>query len=126
MAIAAPPAAPWLALPVIAGANVYWTPPGGALIVPAVVYRPDEPWIDRQPTYRTWLEHYVAVCVVAYGGPDAVTKLYELAAAIREAIAADPDLAGWKWEGAGGIVETEQAGLRYLASAVRLSFSAEY
>lgn len=124
MAIATP--TPWLALPPVAGANVYWTPPTGALIVPAIVYRPDDPWIERQTTYRVWKENYVAVCVVAAGSTDAVGKLYEMALAVKAAMDADPLLAGWDWLGAGAIVETEQAGLRYLASAVRLSFNAEY
>lgn len=125
MAIATP--TPWLALPAIASANTYYAPPVGPIVVPAIVYRPDEPWIERQTTYRVWTERYLAVCVVQAGaGVDAVEKLHGMALALKAAIDTDEALAGWDWLGAGGIVETEQAGLRYLASAVRLSFSAEY
>lgn len=96
-------------------------------MVPAVVYRPDQPWIERQQTYRAWLENYVAVCVVAQSaGADGVVMLYELALAVKEAIDGTPELAGWEWKGAGSIVEVEQAGVSYLATAVRLSFRAAY
>ena len=120
-------AAPWLELPDIAGANVYYTPPAGALQVPAVVYRPDEPWIERQQTYKAWVENYAAVCVVAQSaGADGVAMLYALALAVKEAIDGDPALAAWEWRSAGAIVETDQAGITYLACSVRLSFRAQY
>ena len=120
-------AAPWLDLPDIAGANTYWVPPAGALVVPAVVYRPDEPWIERQQTFHKWIENYVAVCVVAQAsGADGVAKLYQLALAVKEAIDSDSAMSAWEWKDAGAIVETEQAGVSYLACAVRLSFRADY
>lgn len=127
MAVAAPDLAPWLKLPAIAGANTYLTPPTGALQVPAVVYRPDEPWVERQQTYKAWIENYVAVCVVsAAAGADGPATLYALARKVKDAIDADPALEAWEWKGAGAIVETEQAGITYLACAVRLSFRAQY
>ncbi|MGV1029615.1 MAG: hypothetical protein ACOYBU_14025 [Dermatophilaceae bacterium] len=128
MAVAAPAQAPWLGLPAIEGANTYLTPPTGALQVPAVVYRPDQPWIERQQTYKAWVENYVAVCVVnASAGADGVAMLYALALAVKDAIDSDqPAMAAWEWRGAGAIVETEQAGTTYLACAVRLSFRAQY
>jgi hypothetical protein len=126
MAVAIAPA-PWLELPDIAGANTYHTPPTGALQVPAVVYRPDEPWIERRQTYKAWVENYVAVCVVnASAGADGVAQLYAMSLAVKQAIDSDPALAAWEWRSAGAIVETEQAGVTYLACAVRLSFSSQY
>jgi hypothetical protein len=125
MAVAIAPALPWLSAPTVAGANTYYVPPTGAIQTPAIVWRPTDPWIERQETYRQWVERYVAVCVVL-GGPEAVEKLYSMALAIKEAIDQDPALASWRWEGVGGIVETDQAGFTYLAAAVRLSFSASY
>ena len=79
--------APWSQLPDIDGANTYRVPPAGAIQVPAVVYRADEPWIERQQTFRAWVENYVAVCVVAASsGASGVQQLYELALAVKAAI----------------------------------------
>jgi hypothetical protein len=120
-------APPWAQLPDIAGVNVYRAPPTGAIQTPAIVYRPDEPWIDRQQTYRVWIEHYLAVCVVgASSSADGVAALYEMALAVKAALEADPDAAAWDWLGAGGIVATDQGGMSYLACAVRLTYRAEY
>jgi len=120
-------APPWLSLPLLGGVNVYWSPPSGPIVAPAIVYRPDQPWIERQATYKVWRELYVAVCVVpASSGPDGVAKLYEMALTLKAALDAPDAPAGWDWLGVGGIVEVDQAGLRYLAAAVRLSFNAEY
>jgi hypothetical protein len=127
MAVATPAVAPWLQLPDIAGAHTYHHPPTGALMVPAVVYRADQPWIERQQTFQRWVENYVAVCVVAASsGADGVQLLYDLTLAVKAAIDGDRAMSAWEWKGADAIVETEQAGITYLACSVRLSFRAEY
>jgi hypothetical protein len=116
--------APWLDLPAVEGVNVYRSPPTGAIQVPAIVYRPDEPWIERQATYKAWVERYVAVCVVAASaGADGVAALYAMALAVKSAVDV---MTVWEWVNVGGIVEVEQAGMRYLACAVRLTYRATY
>ena len=120
-------ASPWSSLPAIAGVNVYRYLPSGAISVPAIVYAPDRSWIERRTSYKSWAENYLAVCVVSESaGQDSVQQLYDMALALKAAIDSDRAMASWEWRGAGGIVQIEQAGLRYLGSAVRLSFSAEY
>ena len=118
---------PWLQLPDVAGVNVYRYPPAGAIVVPAIVYRPDQPWIDRRASFKVWAENYVAVCIVlASSGQSGIAQLYDMALQIKQAIDSDRALSDWEWHGAGGIVRTEQAGLEYLACAVQLTYSAEY
>lgn len=87
---------------------------------PAVVLRPDAPWIAREG-YADH-ERYVAVCVVSAGdtvsGTASLHDMIHGVAATADALAN----AGWSFTDAGRAVVDESTGTPFLAAAVRLSF----
>jgi hypothetical protein len=70
-------------------ANIYPRPTTKQLMLPAIVLRPDEPWIE--PGGYGWDdENFMAVCVAGTGDTDAATTtLRSLAAKVMEVITDD-------------------------------------
>jgi hypothetical protein len=101
------------------GVNTYDTPTPN-LTAPAVVVRPDEPWIvpdkfchDRQ--------RYVAIGVVQAATPqDGIKRLYDIATAIIDAVSVEDS--AWSFDSVGAPVIDETTGLAYLAAPIRLSY----
>ena len=106
------------ALPAELGINLY---PGLANVVdgPAVLMRPDQPWLERE-AYEHELERYVAIAIVAAATPDeAMEQLHVLVHAI---VANCDRVPGWSWDTVGRIVADESTGVPFLVAAVRLTY----
>lgn len=105
------------------GTSVYGGP-APQIVPPAVVIRPDEPWIEDGADAGGWcqyLEHYVAIAVVSASTPeDGVAALYEIIRGIFTAI--DEATSGWSWVSAGLPVIDETTGTAFLAAPVRLNY----
>lgn len=105
--------------------NVYEAPPS-QLQVPAIVIRPDSPWIaiEDDQTFGTWAEKYLAVCVAAAADPiSSKDQLRDLVILARDA--AELDLRTWRFTEASGIGESEDAGVQYLAATVKVTYTME-
>lgn len=102
--------------------NVYSTPPQ-QIITPAVVIRPDDPWITPSGGgFTYWVERYVAICVVSSSDPEsAIGALYDLVSAVVDSTEAE----GWAFESVAAPVIDETTGSPLLAAAVRLSYRAK-
>lgn len=107
------------------GVNVYEAPPA-QLVAPAIVIRPDSPWMtvasDDQPFGRI-SERYAAVAVAQAGDPVSAKDL--LRDLVRLARDAALGLRRWSWTDTSGIAAAEDSGVDYLASTVRVSYSAD-
>lgn len=102
-----------------AGVSIY-PGPASQLVVPAIVIRPDEPWIEED-RFCDFLEHYVAIAVVSASSPeDGVASLYAIIRGIFTAI--DEADSGWSWVNAGLPVIDETTGTAFLAATVRLNY----
>ncbi len=89
------------------------------VIAPAIVIRPDEPWITRGATFGMDTEHYVAVAVVTASSPgEGLAALHDL---VHRVMAAEGD--GWAFVSVGRAIVDEATGVPYLATPVRLTYS---
>jgi hypothetical protein len=92
--------------------------PVASLKAPAVVIRPDSPWIVEGPSFCYDEQRYQAVMVVTASTPrDGRRMLYQIARAIRNAL---PE--GWSWEEVRAPIIDESTGVPYLAAAIRLLY----
>lgn len=95
--------------------------PAAQLVTPAIVLRPDEPWIEDGDRFCAYLEHYVAIAVVSAASPeDGVASLYAIIHGIFTAI--DESQSGWSWVTAGLPIIDETTGTAFLAAPVRLNY----
>ena len=102
-----------------AGVNVYRAP-ANQIVAPAVVLRPDNPWITPQDeaTYCFDHERYVAIAVARAATPkDALAMMRRIALNI---IANLP--AGWRFDTMSAPVLDETTGTALLAASLRLSY----
>lgn len=98
------------------GTNLY-SAPTKEITVPAIVIRPDSPWMEPA-TFCLELERYAAVCAVNAATPgDGIALLRSLVLAIIEAL-----VAPWDWESVEGPVIDESTGTPFLACRVRLTY----
>lgn len=98
------------------GANVY-AAPAEQIAAPAVVLRPDEPWITKG---RPEVERYAAVAVVTASSP--AQGIRELHRIIHHIIDAAVPLEGWGWAEVGAAIIDESTGSPFLAARVRLEY----
>lgn len=110
----------WASGDIPQGVSVY-PGPASQLVPPAIVIRPDEPWIEDGGSFCDYLEHYVAIAVVSASSPeDGVASLYAIIRGIFTAI--DEADSGWSWVNAGLPVIDETTGTAFLAATVRLNY----
>lgn len=108
-------AAVQLALPAV---NVYATPTD-KLRAPAVVIRPDDPWMIPGPSLGALSERYLAILVVPAGSPaDGLAAIHSMMLALIDALPADFAL-----RDGGRMVVDESTGVPLLAAAVRLAYA---
>lgn len=99
------------------GTNIYLAP-ANQIVAPAIVLRPDTPWME-QSRFCAELERYVAICVVSASTPgDGIALLRTLSLAILSALAPP-----WDWESVDGPVIDESTGTPFLANRVRLKYA---
>ena len=92
----------------------------GQVSPPAIVVRPDEPWIEPD-TYCVYLQHYLAIIVVTASSPeDGVDKLYDTALKIIDALPVS-----WEFVSVGSPIIDESTGTAFLAAPVRLNYKGE-
>ena len=102
-----------------AGTSVYRGPTDN-ILAPAVVIRPDEPWVEPDRFCHD-LQRYVAIVLVTASSPeDGIARLYEMARAIIEAV--DAAESGWSWVSVGSALIDESTGAAFLAAPVRLQY----
>jgi hypothetical protein len=98
--------------------NVYEAPPS-QVVPPAVVLRPDAPWIARE-RYGADLERYVAVLVATASDPaSALVVIDDLRRTVEQAVDATE---GWSFVDAGTVLVDETTGVPLLASSTRLAY----
>jgi hypothetical protein len=97
-------------------ANVYGAPVE-QIAAPAVVLRPDEPWISKG---RPEIERYMAIAVVTAASPS--QGIAELHRIIHRILADVTALEGWGWSEAGTAIVDESTGAAFLAARVRLEY----
>lgn len=98
------------------GVSIYRAPTS-TVKAPAIVIRPDEPWLEPD-SFCVDLQRYVAVMVVvASDPPDGQRNLYAMARFLRETL---PD--AWSWQSVGAIVVDETTDTSLLATAVRIQY----
>lgn len=99
-----------------AGLNIY-PYPVEQLVVPAIVIRPDTPWMEPD-RFCFERERYVAIPVVSASTPgDGIAMLRLLSLAIIGAL-----VSPWDWESVDGPVIDESTGTPFLANRIRLLF----
>ena len=98
------------------GANVY-PAPAEQIAAPAVVLRPDEPWITKG---RPEVERYAAVAVVTASSP--AQGIAELHRIVHRVMADALSLSGWAWVEVGTAIIDESTGTPFLAARVRLEY----
>lgn len=101
------------------GTNIY-SAPANQLVAPALVIRPDEPWITPrdEATFCFDHQHYVAVAVAVAATPSsAMGILYGIAQAVIQGL---PE--GWRFDTLGGLVLDDSTGTAFLAAPIRLSY----
>lgn len=92
--------------------------PVDSLKAPAVVIRPDSPWVAHGPNFCYDEQRYQAVMVVTASTPgDGRRMLYLISKAIRESLTD-----GWSWESVNAPILDQSTGVPYLAAAVRLLY----
>lgn len=91
--------------------------PTSQLKPPAVVIRPDQPWLMPSAMCSDE-QRYVAIAVVTASTPsDGVRKLYAIVKAIKNAVSG-----AWSWESVSAPVVDETTGVPLLAASVRLKY----
>ena len=99
-------------------ANVY-AAPGSSIKAPAVVLRPDDPWIRPGPALGMLSEGWLAVAVAPAGDPKSgMDTLRSLLLGVIEAL---PE--GWQLRDTGRPIVDESTGVPMLAAACRLTYS---
>lgn len=107
------------ALPV--GISIYGGPTN-QIVPPAIVIRPDEPWIEPDAYCRD-LQRYIAIVVVSAGTPeDGTNKMYEVAQGVVEAVNEAGETTPWAWVSTGAPIIDESTGSAFLAAPVRLQY----
>ena len=91
--------------------------PTSQIKAPAVVLRPDEPWIV--PSHMCVDEQrYLAIVVVVASSPrDGVRKMYAVVKAIKNALTE-----AWSWESVSVPLIDQSTGTAFLACSVRLKY----
>lgn len=98
------------------GTSIY-TVPDSKISPPAIVLRPDTPWIE-QSGYCYDEEHYLAIAVVQASTPsDGIPLLRSMTLAIIGALTPP-----WDWVSADGPVVDNSTGIEYLANRLRLKY----
>ena len=91
--------------------------PAKMLKPPAVVLRPDNPWLVPS-AYCADEQRYVAIPVVSASTPaDGVRKIYAAVKAIKNALTG-----AWSWESVAAPVIDETTGVPLLATTIRLKY----
>ena len=105
-----------------AGTSIY-PGPTNQIVAPAVVIRPDEPWLEPGGHFCYDLQRYVAIPLVSASSPeDGIGRLYLMARAIIEAIDSTVAESGWSWISVGSALVDESTGTAFLAAPVRLQY----
>jgi hypothetical protein len=95
--------------------------PAPQLKPPALVLRPDNPWLIPSQ-YCADEQRYVAIAVVTASTPaSGVRKMYAVIKALLPLLG-NTDLPGWSWESVSAPVIDETTGTPLLAASVRLKF----
>lgn len=98
--------------------NVY-AAPTLQIKAPALVLRPDEPWIRLGPALGTLSENWLAVAVAPAGDPrSGMNTLHTILLEVIEALPA-----GWSLRDVGRPLLDESTGMPVLAAAARLSYA---
>ena len=98
------------------GLNLY-SEPTEKIEAPAIVVRPDSPWMEPD-RFCFDLEHYSAICVVTASTPgDGIALLRTLSLAIIAAL-----VAPWDWVNVEAPLIDETTGVPFLANRVRLTY----
>lgn len=93
------------------------TGPAAQLKPPAVVLRPDNPWLVPSK-FCADEQRYVAIPVVSASTPaDGVRKIYAAVKAIKNALTES-----WSWESVSAPIIDETTGVPLLAASVRLKY----
>ena len=91
--------------------------PAAQLKPPAVVIRPDNPWLVPSQ-YCVDEQRYVAIPVVSASTPaDGIRKIYAAVIAIKNALTDQ-----WSWESVSAPVIDETTGFPLLAASIRLKY----
>lgn len=86
---------------------------------PAIVLRPDTPWVAQGQGYRHHLERYAAVLVASATTPDqAQDELYAMALVVLEAASDE----GWDWVTLDPITLDETTGTPLLVAVAHLTY----
>ena len=99
-------------------ANVY-AYPAGSIKAPALVLRPDEPWMKPGPALGLLSEGWLAVAVAPAGDPR--SGMDTLRNLLLELVDTLP--AGWAFRETGRPIVDESTGIPMLAAAARLTYS---
>ncbi len=103
------------------GVSVYGGPTN-QIVPPAIVIRPDEPWIEPDAFCRD-LQRYVAIVVVSAASPeDGTNKMYAIAQGVVDAVNEAGEATPWEWVSTGAPIIDESTGTAFLASSVRLKY----
>ena len=91
---------------------------------PAVVLRPDNPWLEPASPEANWCidqQRYLAIPVVTASTPgDGVRVLYSVVKAIKNALAYEHS--PWSWESVSAPVVDESTGTAFLATSIRIKY----
>lgn len=99
----------------LSGANVHGV--RSQVVAPAVVVRPNEPWMEPD-TFCNMLQRYVAVATVqAASAEEGVVKLLAMVSAVVDNLPS-----GWDWESVGAPIIDETTGTAFLVAPVRLTY----
>lgn len=115
--------APWVDLATLleaadTGANIYPTPEE-QVVAPAIVVRPDTPWIGNSDSFWSGEERYAVVALVTASTPgDGLAALHELVHAIMETARE----ASWEFDSVTAPVVDETTGTPFLAATVSLIY----
>lgn len=99
----------------LSGANVHGM--RSQVVAPAVVVRPDEPWM-RPGGFCPLIQQYVVVLTVAAATPeDGTNDLYRMALVVIDAL---PET--WEFVSVGSPIIDESTGTSFLVAPVRLNY----